>query len=91
MWNFINILNKIYKQDWANIKEDMYSVATFANNYNDVLVKNMLKVFLGKVLQEEGNLSKALEIFNEQVTIFAKEKLQSVQCFAGIISPSLHL
>ena len=75
MWNFINILNKIYKQDWANIKEDMYSVATFANNYNDVLVKNMLKVFLGKVLQEEGNLSKALEIFNEQVTIFAKEKI----------------
>ena len=75
MWNFINILNKIYRQDWTNIKEDMYSVATFANNYNDVLVKNMLKIFLGKVLQEEGNLSKALEIFNEQVTIFAKEKI----------------
>lgn len=75
MWNFINILNKIYKHDWTNIKEDMYSVATFANNYNDVLVKNMLKVFLGKVLQEEGNLAKAMDIFNEQVTIFAKEKI----------------
>lgn len=75
MWNFINILNKLYKQDWSNIKEDLYSVVTFANNYNDVLVKNLLKVFLGKILQEEGNLSKALDIFNEQVTIFAKEKI----------------
>ena len=75
MWNFINILNKLYKRDWQNIKEDMYSVVTFANNYNDVLVKNLLKVFLGKILQEEGNLAKALDIFNEQVTIFAREKI----------------
>lgn len=74
-WNFINILNKLYRRDWANIKEDMYSVVTFANNYNDVLVKNLLKIFLGKVLQEEGNLAKALEIYNEQVTLFAKEKI----------------
>lgn len=75
LWNFTNILNKLYKQEWTNIKEDLYSVVTFANNYNDVLVKNLLKVFLGKVLQEEGNLSKALDIYNEQVTIFAKEKI----------------
>ena len=75
LWNFTNILNKIYKREWKNIKEDMYSVVTFANNYNDVLVKNLLKVFLGKILQEEGNLAKALDIFNEQVTIFAREKI----------------
>lgn len=75
MWNFINILNKLFKHEWQNIKQDLYSVVTFANNYNDVLVKNLLKVFLGKILQEEGNLSKALDIFNEQVTIFAKEKI----------------
>ena len=74
-WNFVNILNKLYKRDWVNIKEDMYSVVTFANNYNDVLVKNLLKIFLGKVLQEEGNLAKALDIYNEQVTLFAKEKI----------------
>lgn len=75
MWNFINILNKLFKKEWTNIKEDLYSVVTFANNYNDVLVKNMLKIFLGKVLQEEGNLSKAMDIYNEQVTIFAREKI----------------
>ena len=74
-WNFINILNKILKRDWANIKEELFSVVTFANNYNDVLIKNLLKTFLGKVLQEEDNLSKALDIFNEQVTIFAREKI----------------
>ena len=75
MWNFINILNKLHRHDWQNIKADLFSVVTFANNYNDVLVKNLLKVFLGKILQEEGNLSKALNIFNEQITVFAKEKI----------------
>lgn len=75
LWNFTNILNKLYKKDWENIKEDLYSVVTFANNYNNLLAKNLLKVFLGKVLQEEGNLSKALDIYNEQVTVFAKEKI----------------
>ncbi len=74
-WNFIHILNKLVAKDWENIKEDMYSVVTFANNYNDILVKNLLKVFLGKVLQEEGNLAKALDIYNEQVAVFAKEKI----------------
>ena len=75
MWNFINILNKLHRHDWQNIKADLFSVVTFANNYNDVLVKNLLRVFLGKILQEEGNLSKALNIFNEQITVFAKEKI----------------
>lgn len=75
LWNFINILNKLYKQEWTNIKEDMYSVVTFANNYNDILVKNLLKIFLGRVLQEEGNLAKAMDIYNEQVAIFAREKI----------------
>ncbi len=75
LWNFTNILNKLFKQEWQNIKEDLFSIVTFANNYNDVLIKNILKVFLGKILQEEGNLSKALDIYNEQVTVFAKEKI----------------
>jgi tetratricopeptide (TPR) repeat protein len=75
LWNFINILNKLFKRDFKNIKQDMYSVVTFANNYNDVLIKNLLKVFLGKILQEEDNLARALDIFNEQVTIFAREKI----------------
>lgn len=75
LWNFTNILNKLYKQEWTNIKEDLYSVVTFANNYNDIFVKNILKIFLGRVLQEEENLAKAMEIYNEQVSIFAREKI----------------
>lgn len=76
-------MNKLYKQEWANIKEDLYSVVTFANNYNDVLVKNLLKVFLGKILQEEGNLSKALDIFNEQVAVLQKKNCTG--CFALLV------
>ena len=91
LWNFTNILNKLYKKDWENIKEDLYSVVTFANNYNNLLAKNLLKVFLGKVLQEEGNLSKALDIYNEQVTFFAKEKIAigALLCWYYIAKVSL--
>lgn len=91
MWNFINILNKLYKREWANIKEDMYSVVTFANNYNDILVKNLLKTFLGRVLQEEGNFAKAMDIYNEQVSVFAREKIAvgALLCWYNIAKLSL--
>jgi len=91
LWNFINILNKLYKKEWANIKEDMYSVVTFANNYNDIFIKNLLKIFLGRILQEEGNLLKAMEIYNEQVSIFAREKIAvgALLCWYNIAKLSL--
>lgn len=74
-WNLIYILNKVFKKDTTRLKEDLFSVATFANNCNDLFTKNILKTILGVIIRNEGNLSKALEIYNEQIIFFSKEKI----------------
>lgn len=74
-WNLIHILNQILTNNFVNLKEELFSLATFANNTNDNFSKNIIKTILGYIIQKDGNLSKALEIYNEQITYFAKEKI----------------
>jgi len=74
-WNFINILNKTFLRQYGSIKEELFNVVTFANNCGDEFTKNILKTMLGKIIKESGNLNRAMEIYNEQVTYFAQEKI----------------
>ena len=72
-WNLINLVNKILADTHIS-KEELFELATFANNTNEYFVKNIIKLILGYILQKDGNAQKALEIYNEQITYFAKEK-----------------
>ncbi|MBP7212043.1 hypothetical protein KBA27_04335 [bacterium] len=74
IWNMTNILNKLERKNYTNIQEELFQLVTFANNVNDGFTKNILKAFLGKIFKEQGNIERALEIYNEQITYFAKEK-----------------
>lgn len=74
-WNLINVTNQILTNNFANLKEELFALATFANNTNDNFSKNIIKTILGYIIQKDGNLAKALEIYNEQITYFAKEKI----------------
>lgn len=74
-WNLIYVINQILTHKFANLKEELFSLATFANNTNDQFSKNIIKTILGYIIQQDGNYAKALEIYNEQVTYFAKEKI----------------
>lgn len=74
-WNMIHVLNQILTNNFQNLKEELFSLATFANNTNDNFSKNIIKTILGYIIQKDGNLGKALEIYNEQITYFAKEKI----------------
>lgn len=74
-WNLINVTNQILSNNFANLKEELFALATFANNTNDNFSKNIIKTILGYIIQKDGNLAKALEIYNEQITYFAKEKI----------------
>ena len=58
-----------------SLKVDLFELAAFTNNINEHFMKNMIKLILGSVIKEEGNTKKALEIYNEQITYFAKEKV----------------
>ncbi len=74
-WNLIYVINKVLTNQAANIKEELFSLATFANNTNDNFSKNIIKIILGYIIQKDGNLAKSLEIYNEQITYFASEKI----------------
>ena len=74
-WNLINVINRILLNENDGLKADLFELAAFTNNINEHFMKNIIKLILGYVLKEEGNTLKALEIFNEEITYFAKEKV----------------
>ena len=73
-WNLINILNNFTHKKYTGLKEELFQVVSFANNINDHFTKNVLKTLLGKILKDEENAKRAVEIYGEQITYFAKEK-----------------
>ena len=74
-WNLLNIINRVLLNQTDGIKSDLFELAAFTNNINEHSLKNIVKLILGYILKEEGNKDKALEIFNEEITYFAKEKV----------------
>ena len=74
-WNFIDILNKFFLKDFNTLHTELFNVAAYANNINDNFTKNILKTLLAKILKENNQTKKALEILEEQVAYFAKEKV----------------
>lgn len=73
-WNLINILNNFLHKKYSGIQEELFQVVTFANNINDHFTKNILKTLLGKLFKDQESAKKALDIYSEQITYFAKEK-----------------
>ncbi len=74
-WNLINIINRVLLGQNNDLKVDLFELAAFTNNINEHFIKNIIKLILGYVLKKEGNTIKAVEIFNEEITYFAKEKV----------------
>ncbi len=74
-WNFIDILNKFFEKDYATMQTELFNVVAYANNINDSFTKNILKTLLAKILKSNSQTKKALEILDEQVAYFAKEKI----------------
>ena len=74
-WNFVDILNKFFAKDYDSIYSELFNVVAYANNVNDSFTKNILKTLLAKMLKDRNETKKALEILEEQVAYFAKEKV----------------
>lgn len=73
--NLVYIINKFLLKEYDNMREDLFEAVTFANNSGDSFTKNILKTLLGKLFKDENKALHALEIYNEQVAYFAKEKM----------------
>ncbi len=74
-WNFIEILNNFFRERYDGLQEDLFQVVTFANNSGDNFTKNILKTLLGKIFRDHEQSKQALDIYNDQITYFAKEKM----------------
>lgn len=74
-WNFIDVLNKFFDKNYSTLYNELFNVASYANNINDNFTKNILKTLLAKMLKENNQVKKSLEILEEQVAYFAKEKV----------------
>lgn len=74
-WNFIDIINKFFENDNQSLYTELFNVVAYANNINDYFTKNILKTLLAKMLKDKDEAKKALEILEEQVSYFAKEKI----------------
>ena len=74
-WNFIDILNKFIERDYTQLQAELFNVVSYANNINDNFTKNILKTLLARILKSNNQTKRALEILDEQVAYFAKEKI----------------
>ena len=63
------------QKDYDGLRENLFEAVTFANNCGDNFTKNILKTLLGKMFKDENQAQHAIEIYNEQITYFAKEKM----------------
>ena len=73
--NLLQVFIRFLKKDFSNMKTYLFETVTFANNVGDYLGKNLLKSALGRLLENEGDFNKAQEIYNDQITYFAKERI----------------
>lgn len=74
-WNLTNIINNFFLKKYEGMQEDLFQIVTFANNNGDNFTKNILKTLLGKIFKDNEQAKKAMEIYNDQITYFAKEKM----------------
>lgn len=74
-WNLVFIINRFMLKQYEGLRENLFESVTFANNIGDNFTKNILKALLGKILKDNKQAKRAVEIYNEQVTYFANEKM----------------
>lgn len=74
-WNFINILNHFFRKSYNGLQEDLFQLVTFANNNGDNFTKNILKSMLGIIFKNNDQPKHAMDIYNDQIAYFSKEKM----------------
>ena len=74
-WNYINIINNLMRHKYKDIQDDLFHTVTYATNCGDNFTKNIMKSLLGKVLKDNDKTNKSMDIYNEQIAYFSKEKM----------------
>ncbi|MCM1338847.1 MAG: hypothetical protein NC191_04190 [Muribaculaceae bacterium] len=70
----IDIINRFLLKDYETLQESLFAAVKFANDTGNKFTKHFLKLLLGKIFHDKQQAKHALEIYNEELNYFAKEK-----------------
>ena len=74
-YNLILSFAKIITGQSENLKQKLFEYAMYSDNNYDTFGKHMFKLMFAKLLLTSGDYQKSIEIFNEELNFFAKEKI----------------
>ncbi|MCM1264929.1 MAG: AAA family ATPase [Candidatus Gastranaerophilales bacterium] len=72
--NLISLLNKFFTDRDKIEMDELFKIATFADNINDKFTKNISKLILGKIILQTQSAQNAISVYTKQLEYFAKEK-----------------
>lgn len=72
--NLISLLNNFFTDREKIEMDELFNIASFADNINDKLTKNVSKLILGKIILQTQSAKSALSVYTKQLEYFAKEK-----------------
>ena len=74
-FNIILSLAKIMSGQSESLKEHLFEYAMFSDDNYDIFGKHLFKLIFAKLLFDSEDYVKSIEIFNEELNYFAKEKI----------------
>ena len=72
--NLISLLNKFFTEREKIDMDELFNIASFADNINDKLTKNISKLILGKIILQSQSAQSAIKVYTKQLEYFAQEK-----------------
>ena len=80
--NLISVLNRFFMNKNDLSYEELFQAAQYADDINDDFTKNILKLILGRLMQDRTSAKEAMNIYTKQVEYFA-EKQNAVGVLLG--------
>ena len=72
--NFIGILNRFFMNKEDLSYDELYQAAQYADNIGDDFTKNILKLILGRLMQDRTSAKDAANIYTKQIEYFAEKQ-----------------
>ena len=72
--NFIGILNRFFMNKDDLSYDELYQAAQYADNIGDDFTKNILKLILGRLMQDRTSAKEAANIYAKQIEYFAEKQ-----------------
>jgi len=90
-YNIILSLAKIISGQSESLKQKLYEYAMYSDDNFDEFGKHVFKMIFAKLLFMSGDYLKSIEIFNEELNFFAKEKIVTGALVSWLYISSINL